>query len=258
MSRVGDVDVVDARCCRRSPGKNPSRPITWSRCCSSSTWSPTSSRPSAYADSGSASPRAARGSLPVTSVIDQRRPSRTRTTIRPSVLATSGSSTSASWVLVPVGPLRDRAVRARRRLGCAGHRSSAIIGTIRPPQPQGPTWSSGVVDVPVPQRVAVGERAPAPSRLRRRRRRVGDHQRRGRREQARRHHAADRQGRDAEPPPRAVFAGVSMCLGRRVGRPGSVRTRWGRIGAIDPSSEKADDPRATTSSSSEPPASPAS
>ena len=51
---------------------------------------------------------------PVTSVITIRRWSWSRTTSRPSVLATSGSSTPASWRLVPVGPLATSALAGAR------------------------------------------------------------------------------------------------------------------------------------------------
>ena len=119
----------------------PSRPITWCQL-PRSTWSPTSIRPSAYAACGSAQSASSRGSLPVTSVMTRRRPSWTRTTIRPSVLATSGSSTSVSWVLVPVAPFATPVSGDAMVVDSRAIESSIAIGHIRPPQPHGPTSSA--------------------------------------------------------------------------------------------------------------------
>ena len=115
----------------RPPGKLPG--ITrWSKAiivgceAETSTWSPTRSRPSAYSSCGSCHVPSLRGVSPVTSVSTTRRPSWRRTTIRPSVLATSGSSTPASWRLVPVGPLATEDSEVEVSLRARGW--SIIIG----------------------------------------------------------------------------------------------------------------------------------
>ncbi len=70
----------------------------------SSAWPSTSRRPPATRPLGRCQVATSRGTAPRASVTTTSR-SRTRTTMRPSVFATSGSSTPASWVLVPVDPL---------------------------------------------------------------------------------------------------------------------------------------------------------
>ena len=90
----------------------------------------------------------------------------------------------------------------------ARDRSSASIGIIRPPQPQGPTWSR-VWSTYQSRSASQLWNGTSPSALRRRCGRVGGHQDRRRREHARRHHAADARV-EIRPPPSAAFAGVSM------------------------------------------------
>ena len=60
-----------------------------------------------------------RAEEPVTSVITTRWLSWSRTTIRPSVLAMSGSSTPASCVFVPVSPLATPSLLESALLGSA-------------------------------------------------------------------------------------------------------------------------------------------
>ena len=251
VSRVGDVDVVHVGAAAARRGRTPRVPSSCSRCCSAGRGRRRAAGRRRTSTTGSLQSASWRGSLPVTSVITRCRPSRTRTTSRPSVFATSGSSTSASWVLVPVGPLPtafSESAATRRAGHVLGHHRHVPAR----PSPTGrPGRGCGRRTSPAARRSP--RSAPAPSACA------------GGADGSETTRAADVASRPAATmppiarvemrlPPRAVFAGVSMCLGRRVGRPGSVRTRWGRIGGCLLKAT----PVSSTSSSSEPPASPAS
>ena len=105
----------------------------------------------------------------VTSVITTRLFSTSRTTIRPLVLATSGSSTPASWVFVPVDPLATASPVSELADGASALEEESSIAPAeprmvvqrRPPQPVGTDLVDGVVDVPRLQLRAAVERGQA-------------------------------------------------------------------------------------------------
>ncbi len=166
----------------------------------------------------------------MTSVITTCRPFTRRTTIRPLVLATSGSSTPASWVLVPVDPLAtpsDVLSRAAEALGIAPPTlsSSGMPGHIRPPQPQAPTWSrewstyqrsresqSSNGRNPVAALAGAGPRSPGSNA------------------------AVTLNAAASAVPPIATLRPVFMVLGRTRGPVGSPGSGWDKMGDPDPRS----------------------
>ena len=162
----------------RSPRSSSSIGSTPPRSPARSTWSPTSSSPVAYASDGSGRSASSRADSPLTSVITTRLFSTSRTTIRPSVLATSGSSTPASWVFVPVDPLATASPVSELADGASALEEESSIA---PPDPRmvvqrgHPTrrdrpgrWCGRRTTTAAPRscRTGSGRRRPGPGRAR--------------------------------------------------------------------------------------------
>ena len=122
-----------------------------------------------YASDGSGRSASSRADSPVTSVITTRLFSTSRTTIRPLVLATSGSSTPASWMFVPVDPLATASPVSELADGASALEEESSIapggathgGPAAATPPVGTDLVDRVVDVPRLQLRAAVERGQA-------------------------------------------------------------------------------------------------